>query len=114
VRDTGRLLGDVWQLLLLKGALQNLADVLLDAYLALNEDVLEHTHAGWVHPGTLQKFYASVCILSSRDAPGALLDLLHQAYPTQLIPHLSSHIPVVLMIVQKKPNPWCLMHKSQI
>ena len=99
--DTGILLGDVWQLLLLlEGGLQNLADVLLDAYPALSEDMLEHTHNGWAHPGTLQKFHALVCILSSRDAPGVLLDLLHQTYPTQLIPYLSSHLPV-LMAVQK-------------
>lgn len=39
--DTGALLGDVWQPLLLEGGLQNLAGVLPDAYPALSEDGLD-------------------------------------------------------------------------
>lgn len=42
---------------------ENLADVLLDVYPALNKGMLEHTHTAWVHPGTLQKFYVLMCIL---------------------------------------------------
>lgn len=80
--DTGFLLGDVWQLLLLGSVLQNLADVLLDAHLALMEHLLEQTHTGWVHPGTFQSL-----MLSCAPSPPGQLQECSWTYCIRLILH---------------------------